>query len=341
MSINPARRVLWFALLFIVSLRVHSQSAPADGRLHATRQLADLHTRDPFILPVAATKTYYLLTSMINRGGPGVSVFASKDLEHWRGPYSVFRVPTNFWSQAGAWAPEMHFYKGKYYLFVTFNTDDKLPTQENWGRTQVKRGSQILVADSPLGPFQPFQNHATLPADKMTLDGTLWVEDGVPYMVYCHEWVQIKDGAIEVTRLKDDLSGTVGEPTVLFRASAAPWCHAYNKIGARVTDGPYLYRTKTGKLLLIWSSFGKGGYTVGIAVSASGKLKGPWQQQAQPLFTEDGGHGMIFKKFDGTLMLVLHQPNKGDERPHLFELEDLGDTIRIKQGATTSPATKK
>lgn len=108
----------------------------------------------------------------------------------------------------------------------------------------------------------------------------------------------------------------------------------------RTTDGPYLYRTKTGKLLMIWSSFSKGGYTVGIADSASGKLQGPWKQQAKPLFTEGGGHGMIFKKFDGTLMLVLHQPNRDEERPHLFELEDTGDTIRIKQGHSISPVNK-
>jgi hypothetical protein len=40
---------------------------------------------------------------------------------------------------------------------------------------------------------------------------------------------------------------------------------------------------------------------------------------------------MIFKRFDGQLMLVLHQPNKRpNERGRLFELEDTGETLRIK-----------
>lgn len=82
---------------------------------------------------------------------------------------------------------------------------------------------------------------------------------------------------------------------------------------------------------MIWSSFGKGGYTVGVAVSASGKLRGPWVQQPEPLFAEDGGHGMIFKRFDGQLMLALHQPNKVTERARLFELEDTGETLRIRR----------
>jgi hypothetical protein len=165
----------------------------------------------------------------------------------------------------------------------------------------------------------------------MTLDGTLWIEDGVPYMVFAHEWVQIKDGTIEMVRLKDDLSATVGEPKRLFNGSDAPWGRASAQYGSYVTDAPYLWRTRTGKLLMIWSSFGEGGYTVGIAESESGKLAGPWKQQPTPLFAEDGGHAMIFRSFDGKLMLILHQPNQtGRERARLFELEDTGETLRIR-----------
>lgn len=82
---------------------------------------------------------------------------------------------------------------------------------------------------------------------------------------------------------------------------------------------------------MLWSSGGAQGYTTGIAVSQSGKIEGPWTQVREPLFQADGGHAMIFKQFDGTLMLVLHQPNRGRlERARLFELEDTGDSIRIK-----------
>jgi len=55
------------------------------------------------------------------------------------------------------------------------------------------------------------------------------------------------------------------------------------------------------------------------------------------LFAEDGGHGMKFKRFYDQLMLLLHQPNKGGrERARLFELEDTGETLRIK---SAFPAT--
>ena len=81
---------------------------------------------------------------------------------------------------------------------------------------------------------------------------------------------------------------------------------------------------------MVWSSFSNTGYTTGVAISASGKLAGPWKQQAEPLYSADGGHAMIFKRFDGQLMMVLHSPNKQAERAKLFEIEDAGETLRIR-----------
>lgn len=296
--------------------------------------------RDVCILADAATRTYYAISSTMAPVREGfaraaVRVYTSKDLLEWEGPKIIFQTPRDFWNGINIrsiWAPELHQYKGRYYLFATFDTDALFPEQwRNW-LPRVKRGTQVLVADSPLGPFQPFENHSTLPTDMMTLDGTLWVEDGVPYMIYCHEWVQIKDGTVELVQLKDDLSRTVGEPVRLFDGSDAAWSKKSPQYGCHVTDGPYLYRSKSGKLMMIWSSGGAHGYTTGVAVSASGKVRGPWTQLAEPLFANDGGHAMIFSRFDGQLMLVLHQPNKsGSERARLFELEDKGDTLRIRK----------
>jgi hypothetical protein len=163
----------------------------------------------------------------------------------------------------------------------------------------------------------------------MTLDGTLWVEDTIPYMVYCHEWVQISDGAVGFVQLKPDLSETAGEPKNLFRGSQAPWGQISDTYGCYVTDGPYLYKGKTGKLYMIWTSGGKTGNALGIAISDSGRLAGPWRQQEEPIYKDNGGHGMLFKAFDGKLMMILHSPYNGNTRPHLYEMEDTGETLRI------------
>jgi arabinan endo-1,5-alpha-L-arabinosidase len=301
--------------------------------------------RDVCILVDEKTKTYYAISSGRAPDKEGfrnsaVRAFTSKDLINWEGPHIIFQTPKDLWGDiniVGIWAPELHFYKGKYYLFLTFDTDLKLSEQWRDWLPRVRRASQILVGDSPLGPFKPFQNRSTLPPDMMTLDGTLWEEDGVPYMVFAHEWVQIKDGTIEFVRLKGDLSETIGEPKKLFDGSDAPWARKSPQWSCWVTDGPYLYKSKSGKLFMIWSSFGTTGYMVGVAVSDSGKLAGPWKQRSEPLYAADGGHGMIFKRFDGGLMLVLHSPNKMTERAKLFEIEDTGETLRVKAPFGNAP----
>jgi hypothetical protein len=49
------------------------------------------------------------------------------------------------------------------------------------------------------------------------------------------------------------------------------------------------------------------------------------------LWLDDGGHPMLFETFDGRLMMAIHQPNREVERARFFEIEDLGDTLRIQR----------
>ena len=313
--------------------------AMPDGELR-TWTLDEIRIRDPFILADESSRTYYMYAQMDNRIGKedsakGVEVYTSRDLEQWEGPWPAFTIPDGFWADRMVWAPEVHKYADRYYLFVTFTARETMGANAQ-GQPLDKRGTQILVADSPKGPFAPFQNRAHTPADWLALDGTLWIEDGTPWMIFCHEWVQTTDGTMELVRLKKDLSDVAGEPVTLFRASDAPWVKNLKGLGDKyhgyVTDGPFLYRTKTGKLLMIWSSFGARHYAVGLAESESGKVAGPWKQRAEPLFAANGGHGMILKTFDVRLLLVLHQPNSSPhERARLFELIDIGDTLTIRE----------
>ena len=309
----------------------------AQGAFAARNPLTDIRIRDPFILPIGSEGSYYLVAS----SGRSVTVRESKDLESWSEPAMVFTIPEGFWGKASIWAPEMHAYRGRYYLFATFMND--LPLGEQWTNwpPRIHRGTQVLVADEPLGPFKPFANHSHTPTNEMALDGTLWVEDGVPYMVYCHEWVQVRDGGMKLIRLSEDLSATVRKPQLLFRGSAAPW--APRDRDRYVTDGPALHRSKSGKLFMLWSSFSETGYTTGVAISDSGKVVGPWRQQADPFFRDDGGHPMIFRRFDGTLMVSLHSPNRSpSERCRLIEVEDTGETLRarVKPNASAGPNTE-
>ena len=80
-------------------------------------------------------------------------------------------------------------------------------------------------------------------------------------------------------RLAEDLTRADEPPITLFKGSDAPWIRPIGKDKASyVTDGPFLYRSHTGALLMLWSSVGAGDYTLGLARSTSGAITGPWTQ---------------------------------------------------------------
>ena len=299
----------------------------------ATLTRADFRVRDPFVL--AEDGIYYLYESKPWDGGRGVFVRRSSDLEHWTDKQQVMRVADDV-PVRKVWAPEVHKYKGAYYLFVTLTMEQGAyaiaPLVAGREKFLEPRGTWVYKADSPMGPFVPVKNGPVPPQDWMTLDGTLYVEDGQPYMVFCHEWCQMKDGRMCYVPLAPDFASFTAAPTTMFKASDAMAGAGF------ITDGPFLYHSpKSGALYMIWSNTikrdGKEApdYCVFVRKSSGGRLAGPWSKD-DLLFSKNGGHGMIFKTFDGRLMLTLHQPNvTPDERMALFEIEDTCETLRIRR----------
>lgn len=191
------------------------------------------------------------------------------------------------------------------------------------------RGTQILVAAHPEGPFAPLSEQPYTPRSWECLDGTFFEENGKNYSVFCHEWLQIGNGTMELVELDADLRSAVSEPVTLFHAADAPWVRTVD--GAHyVTDGPFLHRMKDGTLAMLWSSYGETGYAMGAAYSTHG-IHGPWTQQEKPLYSNDGGHGMIFRDLEDALRLVLHQPNVGpNEHPVFLHIAEESGILTLR-----------
>ncbi len=295
--------------------------------------LDSIRLSDPAILADQKSSCYYMT-------GTGGLLWKSKDLARWSGPYAVSQTDPESWMgpRPMIWAAELHQYKGKYYYFATF-TNRSVVIENVKGNVINRRASHILVSDKPDGPYVPMQDETYLPADLPTLDGTFWVDtDDKPYLIYCGEWLVNWNGTMEKIELKPDLSGSIGKRKILFFAYDSPWSKEKDQNGRivpnKVTDGPYLFRTQTGKLGMIWTSWVYKDYVQGVAYSESGTLDGPWVQEQEPITPPNFGHGMLFRSFEGKLLMSVHSHKEVNGRyvriPHLFEVDDSGDKIVVK-----------
>ncbi len=283
-------------------------------------KLNEINIRDPFILPYEGK--YYLYGTRV--GTPtsemawgeqtGFDVYVSVDFENWSEPKSVFEKTADFWGTRDFWAPEVHLYNGKFYMFATFKAEDKC------------RGTHILVSDSPDGEFVPVSEKPATPLDWECLDGTLYIDKkGNPHIVFCHEWLQIGDGEMCEAQLSPDLTELVTMPRTLWKASQFKGVKPVreNEI-TYVTDGPFLKRCIDGSLICLWSSFAQSGYAELVAKSDNGDIDGNWCVSQISLSENDGGHGMIFTDFSGKDLFVMHKPNEPvlDERPVIMNIDD-------------------
>lgn len=282
---------------------------------------SEINIRDPFVL--FENGKYYMYGTRAKSFGikvAGFDVYVSTDLENWSEPYECFNSDEHQMNIEVNWAPEVHKYRDKYYMFATFTRE-----------SNKLRGTYILKADNPLGPFVPHSNGVVTPTDWECLDGTLYINrDGKPFVVFCHEHTQIIDGTICYTQLNDDLTEPVSETITLFKASSPYWADKTDdKSKHYITDGPFMYRSKTDELFMLWSTFIKGQYTECLVKFNDGEI-GTDFVHLPPMIDDDGGHGMVFKDNE-KFYLTYHSPNQTDfERPCFIEIEDLGDTIAVK-----------
>lgn len=302
---------------------------PEIGTIH----FDSISMSDPFVFPDEKTGTYYLT-------GTGGRLYKSTDLRMWTGPYKIIDLTGTWMDSLWVAAAEIHQFGDRYYLAGTWSDHTTLieavPRRYNVPRNQT----QLLVSDRPEGPYRPLVDEYDFclgPEDWDIIDGTLYEENDTVYMVFVHEWTQLIDGTMDYMPLSGDLTRRTAFPTTIFRASEASWSKEMNSIGEAtfgmkmpgwVTDGPQLFRTQTGKLGMLWSSWGEHRYAQGIAYSASGSIKGPWIQEEEAFKGDNSGHGMLFTTFEGKRLFIIHHAEgRGWRKPQLWEVDDSGDKL--------------
>ena len=298
----------------------------------------DLTMSDPYIYPDPETETYYLTSS-------GGRMWKSKDLVMWEGPYNVIDLSGTWCEKAGfAAAAEIHKVGDYYYYAGTWSDHGDLIEQVPRRYNVPHNQTYLLRSENIEGPYVPFSvtpGYDYQPREWDCIDGTLYEEDGRIYMVFVHEWTQIIDGTMDYIELSSDLTHTISDhPVTLFRASEAPYCGEMNSLGEAtfglkmpgwVTDGPQLFRTQTGRLGMLWSTWGEERYLQAVCYSESGTIDGPWVQEPEPFLSNNSGHGMLFRDFDGKLLYVVHHAEgDGPRKPQLWNVDDSGDRLVLK-----------
>ena len=290
----------------------------------------DIRIRDPYILPYNGK--YYMYKAVNTEDLEYVAVHISVDLDFWSGEKVVYTFSDNTWKQSEIWAPEVHEYRGKFYLFASIKGKNGL------------RGTEISVSDTPDGVFTPVSDRPATPLDKSSIDGTLFVDEGTPYIVFSHDWPDnyVKEkgayvGEIWGQELSKDLTSPVGEPFLMFASDESPYSkkapahHPWE--GKNVirygSDAPFLNRLSDGRLFLTWSPLPDNNYVVLGAVSDN--IKGPWKHLEKPLFDDNGGHAMFFTSFDGKRKVCMHHPEVFmKERALILDVEEKGGTLEFK-----------
>lgn len=292
----------------------------------------NLRIRDPYV--VAHEGTYYMYgTINEDKNDKNLYVFCSKNLEDWEEGKVIFTLAPDSWAETDLWAPEVHLYEEKFYMFISIKGKNGL------------RGTQILVSDTPDGRFIPLKNAPQTPHDKSCIDGTLYVENGTPYMVFSSDWPDNfeKDkgcyvGKISAIELTKDLKDSVGEAFLLFESDEAPCSkkapavHEY--LGETVTrygsDAPFIQKLSNGNLFLTWSPIPDMNYIVAAAISENG-IKGEWKHLDKEIFDKNGGHAMFFTDFEGKRKMCIHHPERyPDERALFIDVIEENGEIKIK-----------
>ena len=287
---------------------IHARQPQHTGK--PSIKTSDMKFRDPFIFVDRKAKCYYLITSNSEQPDWRLGAYRSTDLDNWEFVRRVIPLTGPYTDAADWWAPDTYEWKGKHYIFVTVTCQGE------------NRGTAFFRSDEGItGNYLPVdaQRKVMTPANEMALDAALYVDrKGQPWMLYSHEWLQCYDGEIKAQKLsRKDLATTEGDPITLFKASDAPWCKSTNQRDGHpcyVTDAPFIIRDrKSGHLIMIWSSFaevnGTTQYVFAQAISESGRIEGPWKQEACPLNQDAGGHAMIFQDLEGYWRVSYHSPN--------------------------------
>ncbi len=221
---------------------------------------------DPSAIRVG--EDYYLVTSSFEFF-PGVPIFHSKDLIHWRQLGHVLDRPSQLNLDAaipsmGIWAPTIRFHEGVFYMITTFVDNNK--EMHNFYVTAADPAGDwsdpIWLEDAPgIDPSLFFDDDG-----RAYYTGNRVPPEGQEYPKHMDIWLQEID--LKAGRL-------LGEKTSIWQGAL--------KVG-HAQEGPHLY--KIGDWYYVLIAEGGTGHTHAITIARSRQIRGPYEgSKCNPILT--------------------------------------------------------
>ena len=281
---------------------------------HVSSQEKNISVHDPVMTKDG--DTYYLYCT-----GRGISVYSSKDMIEWKEEPAVFqRAPE--WTfdavdgfRGHIWAPDIHFYDGKFYLYYSISA---------FGKNTSAIGLATNVTLNPESPDYEWVDEGmmikSIPGRDLwnAIDPNIAVDDeGYPWMTFGSFWSGMK--LVRLIPNRTALSEPQEWYTVARRERGA--FADDRSAGPAAIEAPFIFKKDTTYYLFVsWDYCCRGeNSTYKVVVGKSTDIKGPYLDKEGKSMAEGGGslviegnenfagvgHNSAYT-FDGKDYLVFH-----------------------------------
>lgn len=256
---------------------------------------------DPFVYEHEGM--YYMTGTTGLSDGQGFAYYSSPDLITWTYRGVLYRKPQNHKGTDAFWAPEVKYYKGKFYMtYSCYMPESELAE------------TCLAVSETPNGPFEDLYT-PWVDFGYSVIDGHIFVDDDSAVYLYFSRNDSgdgIGIGTNYVVKLKEDLSGVDGEPTLVSEASQE-W-EKVNWDKNRCNEGPSVFK-ENDLYYMTYSANDTGFEDYGVGVATAEHPLGPWTKyEDNPLMTTDltngissPGHNSIVTAPDGNRYIIYHR----------------------------------